>query len=98
MKRYEAEFSEAAIADLDSSFEWGCERWGVSEAATWYITIRDTITGLLTTSPLGCPMAPEQHRFKDPTRVLAIDRYNVLFHVDESLVTILHIRGPFTER
>jgi len=97
MKRYEVEFSQTAIADIDSSFEWGCEKWGVAEAASWYFTIRDTINARLTASPLGCSPAPEQHRYRAPARVLVIDRYNVIFHVERSLVTILHIRGPFTE-
>lgn len=96
MKRYEVEFSKEAIADLDSSFEWGREKWRVSEAANWYITLRDTIASRLTASPLGCSLAPDQYRFKAPVRVLVIDRYNILFHPDGSLVTILHIRGPFT--
>ncbi|MGD9562685.1 MAG: type II toxin-antitoxin system RelE/ParE family toxin [Pyrinomonadaceae bacterium] len=98
MKRFEVEFSEAAIADLDASFEWGCEMWGPPQAAKWYFEMRDTINELLSKSPRGCPLAPQQQRYKVETRVLVIDRYNVLFHLDGKLVTILHIRGPFAER
>lgn len=98
MKRYEVEFSEKAIADLDKSFEWGCEMWGPPQAAKWYFDIRDKISDLLSKSPLGCPLAPQEELYNAETRVLVIRRYNVVFHVDGKLVTILHIRGPFTER
>ena len=98
MKRFEVEFSEEAIADLDSSFEWGCRKWGSEQAAKWYFDMRDRIDEQLSQIPYGCPLAPQQHRYKLETRLLAIGRYNVIFHVDAGLVTILHIRGPFTER
>ncbi len=98
MKRFEVEFSHEAIADLDQSFEWGCEEWGPPQAANWYIVIRDKINERLSKSPLACPLAPQQQRYKVETRVLVIDRYNVLFHLEGKLVTILHIRGPFTDR
>lgn len=98
MKRFEVEFSDEAIADLDASFEWGCEVWGPPEAAKWYFEIRHKINDLLMRAPFACPIAPQQQRYKAETRVWVVDRYNVLFHVEETLVTILHIRGPFTER
>lgn len=98
MKKLEVEFSDEAIADLDASFEWGCEVWGSSQAAEWYFETRDKINALLSKSPLGCPLAPQQERYKAETRVLIIHRYNVLFHVEGKLVTILHIRGPFKKR
>ncbi|MEP7211954.1 MAG: type II toxin-antitoxin system RelE/ParE family toxin [Acidobacteriota bacterium] len=98
MKRFEVEFSDEAIADLDASFEWGCDAWGPPQAAKWYFAMRDRINELLGKSPpLRCPLAPHHLRYKAETRVLVIDRYNVLFHLEGKLVTILHIRGPFTE-
>ena len=98
MKRFEVEFSDNAIADLDASFEWGCEVWGPPQAAKWYFEIRDRINKRLCKSPQACPLVAQQQRYKAETRVLVIDRYNVLFHLEGKLVTILHIRGPFTER
>jgi plasmid stabilization system protein ParE len=98
MKRYEVEFSKEAIADLEASFEWGCDIWGSPEAAKWYFEIRDKIKERLSKSPLACSLAPQQQRYKAEARVLVIQRYNVLFHLEGKLVTILHIRGPFTER
>ena len=98
MKRYEVEFSDKAIADLNSSFEWGCEAWGPSQAAKWYFEMRDQINNRLGRSPLACPLISQSERYLAEARVLVIDRYNVVFHVEGTLVTILHIRGPFTER
>lgn len=98
MKRFAVEFTEKAIADLDASFEWGCEFWGPEQAAKWYFEMRDRIMEQLTLAPLACPLAPQQHRYAAETRVLVIGRYNVLFHVHGKLVSILHIRGPFRER
>lgn len=98
MKRYEVEFSDRAIEDREASFEWGCENWGASQAAKWYFEMRDKIDGQLSNSPLGYPLTPQTERFKAEARVLTIDRYNVVFHVKGRLVTILHIRGPFTKR
>lgn len=96
MKRYEVEFSEEALANLESSFEWGCERWGVVEAAKWYFEIRDSISETLSVSPLGCSLAPHQDQYTAQARVLIVDRYNVIFYVERNSVLIVHIRGPFT--
>lgn len=98
MKAYEVEFSDEAVADLDASFEWGCDVWGAPHAAKWYFDVRDKINEQLSKSPRGCPLAPQQQRYKAEVRVLAIGRYNVLFHLEGKLVTVLHICGPFTER
>jgi plasmid stabilization system protein ParE len=98
MKRFRVEFTDKAVADLEESFEWGCEVWGPPQAATWYFQMRDRIDEMLSKSPLACPLAPQPQRYEAETRVLVVDRYNVLFHVEGKLVTVLHIRGPFTER
>lgn len=95
MKRYEVVFSDRALADLESSFQWGCEKWGISEAAEWYFSLQDRVSDTLTRLPLGYPLAPDQDRYMAETRVLSIGRYNVLFNVSGNTVTIVHIRGPF---
>lgn len=98
MKKLEIEFSDEAIADLDASFEWGCAVWGPQQAAKWYFDIRDRINAVLSMSPLGCPLAPQQELYNAEIRVLVINRYNILFHIEGKRVTIIHIRGPFKER
>lgn len=98
MARFDVEFSSEAIADLEASFEWGCERWGRIEAATWYVQINESINQLLTSFPLGHPIAPENDEYDVEVRQLILGRYIVVFNVEGSLVTILHIRGPHTGR
>lgn len=98
MTRFNVEFSEKANKDLEGSFEWGCEKWGPQKAAEWYFDIRDRMLEALGRSPLGCPLAPDNHRFAGEARVLTIGRYNVLFHIRDKTVIILHVRGPFTSR
>ena len=69
---------------------------GPSQAAKWYFEMRDQINNRLGRSPLACPLISQSERYLAEARVLVIDRYNVVFHVEGTLVTILHIRGPFT--
>ena len=96
MPSYDVEFSEEAIADLDSSFEWGCEEWGTVEAATWYVQTRDSINKMLGSFPLSQPIAPENDEYEVEVRQMIIGRYHVIFNVENRNVTILHIRGPYT--
>jgi plasmid stabilization system protein ParE len=96
MKDYEVEFSKEAIGDLDASFEWGCERWGTVEAASWYFDMRDSIYDLLGSFPLGHPLSPENDEYEVETRQLTLGRYCVIFNVTNNVVTILHIRGPYS--
>ena len=96
MAKYQVEFSEEAIADLEGSFEWGCEKWGAVEAATWYVDTRDSIFDLLSAFPLGHPIAPENDQYEVEARQLTLDRYSVIFNVTDNVVTILHIRGPYS--
>ena len=95
MTNYDVEFSEEAIADLDSSFEWGRETWGAVEAAAWYIEIRDSITKMLSTFPLSQPIALDDDEYVFEVRQMVIDRYHVIFNIENKRVTILHIRGPY---
>lgn len=95
MNKYDVVFSKRALADIESSLEWGCQKWGVEEATKWFFSIQDTISETLSTSPFGCPLAPYPYRYKAETRLLVIGRYNVLFNVSEMTVTVLHVRGPF---
>lgn len=98
MRTYQVEFSEKAIADLDTSFEWGCEKWGTVKAATWYFATRHSIYSLLGSFPLGHPIAPENAEYSVEVRQLILGRYRIIFNVTDTVVTILHIRGPYSAR
>ena len=96
MPMYDLEYSEEAITDLDSSFEWGCERWGSIEAGAWYVEMRDSINRMLGSFPLSQPLAPENDEYEVEVRQMIIDRYSVIFNIEDKVVTILHVRGPYT--
>ncbi len=96
MSDYQVEFTEEAIDDLDTSFEWGCEKWGTIEASAWYIATRDSIYNLLRSFPLGHPISPNDCEYEVEIRQLILGRYRVLFNVTADVVTIIHIRGPYS--
>lgn len=95
MRRFEVAFSNEAIADLESSFEWGCDHWGSGRAATWYFEMRDSIESKLSTSPLGYRLAIDNDEYDVEVRELMIERYHVIYNVTGKLVTVIHIRGPY---
>lgn len=96
MSGYQVEFSEEAIEDLDSSFEWGCERWGEEQAVKWYLNMRETIEKELVLFPLRYSLAPENEEYSVEVRQLIKGRYRVLFNISRKIITVLHIRGPYT--
>ena len=96
MKCYSVTFSEDAIADLTLSIQWGCETWGEDEAWAWYADTRSSIRQMLSTFPLSQPTAPDSDQYDVEVRQMLIGRYRVLFNVTKKVVTVLHIRGPYT--
>lgn len=96
MPSYEIEYSDEAIADLDSSLAWGFERWGAVEAATWYVEMTDSISKTLGSFPLGQPLAPENSEYGVEVRQMIVGRYCVIFSVRAKVVTVLHVRGLYT--
>jgi len=95
MKRYKVILHSDAESDIESSFKWGCRAWGEENAKRWVRKLRRAIRKQLTSSPLGCPLAPESKRLGVSIRHLIIGRYRVLFTVAERTVTILYVRGPY---
>lgn len=97
MKRYRVVFSAEAIADLDNSFDWGCKNWGEDAARRWYVETRNSVRKLLSLFPLGQSIAPEDDEYDVEVRQMIIGRYRVVFNVERSVVTILHIRGSYSD-
>jgi toxin ParE1/3/4 len=95
MKKYKVIFHPDAEADISSSFEWGCRTWGQEKARTWIQELRYLINNRLTSTALGCPVAPESDELGISVRHLILGRYRILFIIDKSTVTILHVRGPY---
>ncbi len=103
MKKYRVVMHPEAEIDIISSYRWGIKNWGEEQANAWVSELRRTILTRLTSLPLRCPAAPESDELGQIVRQLIVQRYCVLFTVDKQTVTILHVRGsysqtPITER
>jgi len=94
-KKYILTVHPEAEIDIDSSFQWGCRRWGRKNAKAWVRELRQAMINRLTSTPLGCSLAPESEELGVPIRQLIIGRYRVLYLVEKKTVTILHVRGPY---
>ena len=95
MKKYKLIFHPDAQMDIDSSFQWGCRTWGRKNAKAWARQLRHAIINRLTSTPLGCSIAPESEELGIPIRHLIVGRYRVLFIVEEKTVMILHVKGSY---
>ncbi len=98
MKKYRVILHPDAEKDISSSYEWGCRVWGKERTGTWVRELRRTIRSRLASMPFGCPLAPESEDLDIPIRHLIVNRYRILFIVEEKTVTILHVRGPYVAR
>ena len=95
MAKYRVVVHPEAEIDIASSYKWGTETWGEDEAKAWVNQLRKIISTRLTTLPLACPVAPESEELRLPVPQLIIQRYRILFIVNQRTVTILHVRGPY---
>lgn len=96
MKKYKVILHPDAELDISSSFKWGCQAWGDEKARLWIRKLRHTLRKQLTSVPLGCSLAPESEELGISIRHLIVGRYRILFVVEGRIVTILHVRGPYT--
>jgi plasmid stabilization system protein ParE len=94
-KKYILTVHQDAEIDIDSSFRWGCHRWGRKNAKLWVRELRQAIVNRLTSTPLSCSIAPESEELGIPVRQLIFGRYRVLYVVEKKTVRILHVRGPY---
>lgn len=96
MKRYLVEFSRDADLELFDSYDWGVREWGVDAANKWARDMRSAINTMLRSFPLSQPVAPDNDEFEVETRQMIVGRYRVLFTIQDRVVTVLHLRGPYT--
>lgn len=61
------------------------------------LELRRALRKQLTPLPLVCPLTPESEQLGVSIRHLIVGRYRVLFTVIGRTVTILHVRGPYTD-
>ena len=93
--RFSVEFSDEAVSDLISSLEWGIDNWGERQAFHWYSNIRESVVCVLGRFPLSQPIAPDSEEYEIEVRQMVITRYRILFTIQNKIVTVLHIRGPY---
>ena len=95
MAKYRVVVHSEAENDIALSYRWGIKTWGEDKAKRWVIKLRKIIATRLSTLPMACPVAPESEELGLPVRQPIIQRYRVLFLVNQHTVTILHVRGPY---
>jgi plasmid stabilization system protein ParE len=95
MKGYKVEFLPTAKQDLRTSFLWGVNVWGKTKAGQWLNKINATCKKRLKQFPESCPIAPESKEFDITLRQFVIDRYRVIFTIQEDAVKILFVRGAY---
>ena len=95
MKKYKVTLHPDAEIDINSSFQWGCRTWGREDAEAWIRKLRHTINTRLTSTPLGCSLAPESNELDIDIRELIVGRYRILFIVENRVVTVLHVKGSY---
>jgi plasmid stabilization system protein ParE len=96
MKKHKVRWSRVAKTDLRASYDWGLEFWGPEKAADWLTEIEKTAMARLSQMPKAFPIAPESAEFAQEVRQMKFGRYRILFHIKDSEVLILRIRGPFS--
>ncbi|MBK8809777.1 MAG: type II toxin-antitoxin system RelE/ParE family toxin [Acidobacteria bacterium] len=83
MKNYRVEFLPTAKHDLRTSFLWGVSVWGKTQAGQWLNKLNVTCKKRLKQFPESCPIALESKEFGITLRQLVIDRYRVIFTIQE---------------
>ncbi len=98
MLQYKVTFLAEAYDDIINSFEWGVSRWGDELAQKWLKDLYETIFSVLETSPLGCPIAPDNDEWDFEVRMLVFLRYRILFTIlnDEKEVVVVRLSGPYS--
>ena len=85
-KKYILTVHPDAEIDIDSSFEWGCRRWGRKKANVWVRELRHAIVNRLTSTPFSCSIASESEELGIPIRQLLVGRCRVLYLIEKKKV------------
>lgn len=97
MKIYRVRFGLDAIEDLNGSYLWGIENWGIDEADKWFAAIQKYVESKLSEMPYGFPVAKESNAFDYEVRQILFGRYRLLYTIASDEVRILRVRGPYHE-
>lgn len=97
MVEYRVFFTPDADAEILKSYEWGATFWGEDAARLWLRELYTAVFRRLATFPLSCSLAPENKELDVEVRQLILGRYRILFTIEDDLVRVLYIRGPYSE-
>jgi plasmid stabilization system protein ParE len=83
-----------AFQEIEASYRWICDNLTPDIANNWYYELEDAIASLQK-FPRRCKIVPESDVIGREIRQLWVGKqrkYRVLFVVEESVVSILHVR------
>ena len=95
MKIRTVKFLPAAEQDLRTSFLWGVNVWGKTQADKWLKSFIATCKKRLRQFPESCSIAPESEDLERELRQFVIDRYRVIFTIKDDIVFVLYVRGAY---
>ena len=96
MTQYSVVITPSAERDITESFLWGCETWGVARAIEWVNDIRAAIEEKLAIFPMRCPIAADDDGTGREYRNFFVGRYRIVFHIDGTVVMVLHVTGALS--
>jgi len=95
MQTYRVRFGSLAIEDLNGSYLWGIEYWGLEEADKWLAEIQEHVETKLSEMPYAFPVAKESKEFEYEVRQILFLRYRILYTITSDEVRILRVKGPY---
>lgn len=95
MKIHPVKFLPSAEQDLRTSYLWGVNVWGKTQADKWLKSFYAACKKRLKQFPESCPVAPESEEFGRELRQFVIDRYRVIFIIKDDVVFVLYVRGAY---
>lgn len=98
MKTHRVRFGRVALEDLNSSYAWGVENWGLDEADKWFAAIQEHVESKLSEMPYAFPVAKESNAFDYEVRQILFGRYRLLYTITSDEVRILRVRGPYSRK
>ena len=87
---YEVITTQKAESDIEAAYQW-IASYSPEKARLWFFDVQEAIESLAN-FPFRCPLAPESVTFGLEVRHLLIEKYRVLFRLDDETVYVMHVR------
>jgi len=88
---YQVITTRQAESDMEAAYQQWMANHSPDKATLWFFDVQEAIESLAN-FPLRCPLAPESVTFGSEIRHLLIGKYRILFHVDDEVVYVTHVR------